>query len=199
MKKELEDRKKDSEMLSQIIRAENENRIKDHVNLKKQVVDNKAEVDETLKHLDQVTIDLEEDIERLSNDLKMGLEEEKMLRGQDIGILKFNLTEGVDEMKGLLEDHKSKMSNCIEEERDERINQTTDLLNKIDTEKRDRASSISRLSHQMEDDQGDLKKDMYKLKDLIETNNNATLQNHQQPFPLNKIKCLLRLEALNKN
>ena len=51
-------------------------------------------LEESIKHLDEINEELNQDLDKLENDLKMGLEEEKMLRGQDIGILKFNLNEG---------------------------------------------------------------------------------------------------------
>ena len=54
----------------------------------------KNNLEESIKHLDEINEELNQDLDKLENDLKMGLEEEKMLRGQDIGILKFNLNEG---------------------------------------------------------------------------------------------------------
>ena len=53
------------------------------------------DLEESIKHLEEVNDELNQDLDKLENDLKMGLEEEKMLRGQDIGILKFNLNEGM--------------------------------------------------------------------------------------------------------
>ena len=50
-------------------------------------------LEESIKHLDEINEELNQDLDKLENDLKMGLEEEKMLRGQDIGILKFNLND----------------------------------------------------------------------------------------------------------
>ena len=51
-------------------------------------------LEDSIKHLEDINEELNQDLDKLENDLKMGLEEEKMLRGQDIGILKFNLNEG---------------------------------------------------------------------------------------------------------
>jgi len=40
-----------------------------------------------------------EEFDKAASDLKMGLEEEKLLRGQDMEILKFNLSEGMKDLK----------------------------------------------------------------------------------------------------
>ena len=50
--------------------------------------------------------------ERVEADLKMALEEEKMLRGQDMGILKFNLSEGVKEIKEANDAAKAALDKC---------------------------------------------------------------------------------------
>ena len=93
MKKELDERKRETEMLTQLLNDENEKRIKESEAIQNRIEKEKNEIDESLKHLDDVTDELGQDLDKLANDLKMGLEEEKMLRGQDIGILKFNLNE----------------------------------------------------------------------------------------------------------
>ena len=67
--------------------------------LKKDLTEFKNNTEESLKHLEEITEEHNQDLDKLENDLKMGLEEEKMLRGQDMGILKFNLNEGMKEIK----------------------------------------------------------------------------------------------------
>ena len=110
MKNEIEDRKRETETLKQLLHDENTERIKDSETIQNRMLKEKEEIEEYLKHLDEVTEELGQDIDKLANDMKMGLEEEKMLRGQDIGILKFNLTEGLDETKGHLNEHKEEIA-----------------------------------------------------------------------------------------
>jgi hypothetical protein len=73
----------------------------------------------------------QKDIEKLAADLKMGLEEEKLLRGQDIGILKFNINEGLKDVKeDLVKNNKADLEKVVEEEREERLQQNVELLDK---------------------------------------------------------------------
>ena len=90
----------------------------------------KGDTEESLKHLEEITEEHNQDLDKLENDLKMGLEEEKMLRGQDMGILKFNLNEGMNEIKDGQEKYKAALDKILEEERDERVAQNNELLGK---------------------------------------------------------------------
>jgi len=82
----------------------------------------------------------------------MALEEEKMLRAQDIGIIRFNLNEGIKEAQDAAKANKLDLDKMLEEEREDRNNQSTGLLDKIDKEKRDRVSSLAEVQHKFEDD-----------------------------------------------
>ncbi len=93
-----------------------------------------AELKENLSNMDgDVSEALQQgqkDIEKLAADLKMGLEEEKLLRGQDIGILKFNINEGLKDVKEDLVKNKADLEKVVEEEREERLQQNVELLDK---------------------------------------------------------------------
>ena len=72
---------------------------------------------------------------------------------------KFNFL-GINEIKEANEAHKANVDKCIEEEREERLSQNTELLDKIDKEKRDRSSGLAELKHKLEDEQDELKKEV---------------------------------------
>ena len=73
----------------------------------------------------------------------------------------FNLQfTGINEIKEANDAHKANLDKCIEEERDERLSQNTELLDKIDKEKRDRSSGLAELKHKLEDEQDELKKEV---------------------------------------
>jgi hypothetical protein len=122
------------------------------------------DMEETVKHLEEINEDQNKDLDRLEKDLKMGLEEEKMLRGQDIGLIKFNLNEGIGEMKEALEGHKKNVEKVLEEEREDRQVQNTNILDKIDKEIIIRRSIIAGLKDRIVDEQDEL---MTKVTDHI--------------------------------
>ena len=66
----------------------------------------------------------------------------------------------INEIKEANDAHKANLEKCIEEERDERLSQNTELLDKIDKEKRDRSSGLAELKHKLEDEQDELKKEV---------------------------------------
>ncbi|QQP36337.1 Hypothetical protein FKW44_021403 [Caligus rogercresseyi] len=82
------------------------------------------------------------------NDLKMALEEEKLLRVQDIEIAKNNLLEKIQEERSALEDKNAEVIKMIDEDREDLAH----LGKKIDGEKRERGKLLSELEYKMEDD-----------------------------------------------
>ena len=58
MKKEIEDRKQETETLTQLLHDENTERIKDCEAIQDRMVKEKEEIDESLKHLDEITEEL---------------------------------------------------------------------------------------------------------------------------------------------
>merc|ERR1719414_2280385 len=83
-----------------------------------------AKVDELKGNLDEMELNVADlinkersDREKLEADTKMALEEEKMLRGQDVGILKFNLNEGIKEIRDAVAENKAGLDKAFEEER----------------------------------------------------------------------------------
>ena len=65
---------------------------------------------------------------------------------------RFNLNEGIQEAKDAAKQNKEELDKMLEEEREDRGNQSIDLLDKIDKEKRDRVKSIADVQHKFEDD-----------------------------------------------
>ena len=65
---------------------------------------------------------------------------------------RFNLNEGIQEAKDAAKTNKQDLDKMLEEEREDRNNQSTGLLDKIDKEKRDRISSLAEIQHKFEDD-----------------------------------------------
>ena len=96
----------------------------------------KGNLDEMERNVNDLMNKEMKEREKLEADMKMALEEEKMLRGQDMGILKFNLNEGIKEIKDSNDAAKAALDKSLEEERDERQTQAMDLLEKLDKDKR---------------------------------------------------------------
>jgi hypothetical protein len=82
---------------------------------------------------------------RQMSEIKMAIEEEKMLRGQDNEILKLNLQQGVTDLTNQFEEHKQAVDKITEEEKEERNSQYDDMINRVDKEKRDRSQGLSDL------------------------------------------------------
>jgi hypothetical protein len=109
-------------------------------------------MDEMEKNVADALENEKTDREKLADDTKMALEEEKMLRAQDIGIIRFNLNEGIKEAQDAAKGNKQELDKMLEEEREDRNSQNVDLLDKIDKEKRDRVSALADMQHKFEDD-----------------------------------------------
>ena len=58
MKNEIEDRKRETETLKQLLHDENTERIKDSETIQNRMVKEKEEIEESLKHLDEFTEEL---------------------------------------------------------------------------------------------------------------------------------------------
>ena len=120
----------------------------------------KGNMDEMEKNVADLLNKERSDREKLEADMKMAVEEEKMLRGQDIGILKFNLNEGVKEIKDAVDANKANLDKVLEEEREERQAQNMDVIDKLDKDKREKAAAVASVQHQLEADLDKAKSDL---------------------------------------
>ena len=92
-----------------------------------------------------------DDHDRQMSELKMAIEEEKMLRGQDNEIVKMTLQQGVADLNNQVEEHKEKVKKTLEEDKDERTAQYDDLICRVDKERRERAKGLSDLETRLDE------------------------------------------------
>ena len=90
--------------------------------------------------------------QRQLGELKMALEEEKMLRGQDNEILKLSLQQGVADLNGQFDEQKRAADKFLEDEREERNSQYDDMIHRVDKEKRERAKAVADLEARLDED-----------------------------------------------
>ncbi|CAB4065285.1 FGFR1 [Lepeophtheirus salmonis] len=107
-------------------------------------------IEELDAKVDQAMAEVRDNLDAKANELKMSLDEEKLLRAQDIEIAKNNLTEKMKQERSEMDGKQEEVIKMIEDERDELAN----LGKRIDNEKRDRVRCMSELQYKIEDDLG---------------------------------------------
>ena len=84
--------------------------------------------------------------------MKNGLEEEKMLRGQEQDRVRKVLADTVESLGNDVASQVEAMNKLVDEEKEERAMQHDDMINRLDRERKDRIRGIDSIQNQLHDD-----------------------------------------------
>merc|ERR1712013_461667 len=95
----------------------------------------------------------EEEQRKKDNDtLKNGLDEEKMLRGQENEMMKKVLSDACADLDNKLFEHRGNIEKALEDEKDERAAQHDDMINRLDRERKERIKGNDKIQNQLLDE-----------------------------------------------
>ena len=124
-------------------------------NLKLSVNDDMDKINESIHETENKLLErlYDEEDKRIKDaeNFKNALEEEKLLKGQEIEVMKKTIADANQNMTDLVTGQMKEINKIIEEEKDERAGQNDDMITRLDRERKERMKVNDMIQNQLHD------------------------------------------------